>query len=1023
MSDAPDSAPDLSRAARRRYLTVLFSDLSDSTRLAAAMEAEDYAELLGRLRRAYQEVIPKHGGTIVRVQGDGLLAIFGYPDAREDDGRRATETALELHGMVRQFRFERPLPGRAPLGLHTGIHAGLVLLDEGDVERGRFELLGNPPNIAARLSAAAEKDEILVSEETLGAESHFFQTSERRSLGIKGSEEPIAVYGILGRAPTSTRFEARARRGLVPLVDRKTEMKALEATLQAAIAGTPACVALSAGPGLGKSRLADEFLGRAARQCQVHRGYCESYLNAEPLQPFLQILRSLCRLERGMSAVLAAEALGRTLRRIDPALERHRAELLRVLSLLTGEAAGEAARANPEHTVVALRDLFAALAASRAIVLFIDDWQWADDATRQVLGAIRALERCPLFVLIATRGIAAGEAGMSDAQVLELAPFNESEAAETVSALLPSQDPFVVAQIHRYSGGNPLFIEELCHSAAHDSAERRFGRAHGGAAWLNALIESRVSRLRPEQAELARTAAIIGNIVPAWLLEAMTGCGEQHPLVLGLAEQDFLFPGETPGWLRFKHGITRDVIYDSVGLHHRRAMHLRIAESLRRHGSGSEAEPFEALAYHYGAGAQHADALRYAELAGDKAMAAAALDRAQTQYRAALAALDMLEPSAANRQKRNLIVQRFGMACIFDPAKDQLDVLHRAVELATTHDDAAGIAGAEYWLGYINYGLGESRAAIHHCERALAAATRAGDDPLIAQILAALGQARAAACSYDQAIVLLDEAIGIRRRQRSGSRPAIGSAYSLACKASVLGDRGSFAEAHACFDEALEALRGGNKVVEGSVLCWRSAVCLWQGRWEDARQSATEAEQIAARVKSLYVYGMSRGLGAYASWIMDGAPQALRTIADATSWLEARDKRLFISLNYGWLADGLVASGRFAEARSHAARALRRARDYDRLGEAMACRALARAAAQGHGHRPPEHYLALAMNAARAKGARHEAAATQLCEAEIQLARGNRSAAAALLDQAEAAFTAMDMAWHLAQAARVRRAL
>jgi hypothetical protein len=168
---------------------------------------------------------------------------------------------------------------------------------------------------------------------------------------------------------------------------------------------------------------------------------------------------------------------------------------------------------------------------------------------------------------------------------------------------------------------------------------------------------------------------------------------------------------------------------------------------------------------------------------------------------------------------------------------------------------------------------------------------------------------------------------------------------------------------------------------------------------------------------------MSRGLGAYASWIMDGAPQALRTIADATSWLEARDKRLFISLNYGWLADGLVASGRFAEARSHAARALRRARDYDRLGEAMACRALARAAAQGHGHRPPEHYLALAMNAARAKGARHEAAATQLCEAEIQLARGNRSAAAALLDQAEAAFTAMDMAWHLAQAARVRRAL
>ena len=439
MSDA-----DLPRVARRRHLTVLFSDLSESTRLADAMEAEDYADLLGRLRRAYQEVIPKHGGTIVRVQGDGLLAIFGYPDAREDDGRRATETALELHAVVREFRFERPLPG-ARLSLHTGIHAGLVLLDEGDLVRGRFELLGNTPNVAARLSDAAEKDEILVSEATLGAETHFFQTGGRDTLEVKGAAEPIGVYRILGRAPATTRFEARARRGLVPLVDRKAEMRALEETMQAALAGKPAYVALSAGPGLGKTRLADEFLGRAARELQVHRGYCESYLNAEPLQPFLQMLRSLCRLERGMSAVLAAEALGRMLRQVDPALERHRGELLRALSLTGGPAPGEAAR--PENTVAALRDLFAALAASRALVLFIDDWQLADDATRQVLGAIRRLERCRLFVLIATRGIAAGDAEMSDARVLELAPFSESEAAETVSALLPSKDPFVVAEI------------------------------------------------------------------------------------------------------------------------------------------------------------------------------------------------------------------------------------------------------------------------------------------------------------------------------------------------------------------------------------------------------------------------------------------------------------------------------------------------------------------------------------------------------------------------------------------------
>src|SRR4029453_1998582 len=163
--------------SQRRYLAVLFSDLSDSARLAASMEAEDLSDLLGQLRRGYEDIIPRHGGIIVQIRGDGLLASFGYPEAHEDDGRRATEAALDLHEFVRRIPLDHSLRTLPPLSLHTGIHSGLVLLADGDDVHGRLDLLGNSVNVAARLADVAQHDEIIVSEETLGAESHFYETT------------------------------------------------------------------------------------------------------------------------------------------------------------------------------------------------------------------------------------------------------------------------------------------------------------------------------------------------------------------------------------------------------------------------------------------------------------------------------------------------------------------------------------------------------------------------------------------------------------------------------------------------------------------------------------------------------------------------------------------------------------------------------------------------------------------------------------------------------------------------------
>lgn len=1013
-------------SGRRRYLTILFSDLSDSTRLGELMQAEYYAAMLKALRGLCHEIISKHGGRIARIQGDGVLAIFGYPHTREDDGRRATEAALELHAAVSRIEVKGISASDGSLALHSGIHGGLVYLVDGDFERGRFEVLGEVPNTAARLSELAERDQIYVSEETLGPEAHFFATGERQLVTLKGRSLPLPLYRIIGRAPAQSRFQARSMRGLAPFIGRALEMRLLHDHLRAAIAGVPQCVAISGGPGLGKTRLIEELVREAtAAQCLVLRSYCESYLSAEPLQPFLQMLRAICGLIPGMPAAEAAAAAERSLARLGDVSDKARIELLHVMAL--APQGGESRRSTTAATIAALCSVFDALSKDRPLMLIVDDLQWADDASQQMLDAIRALRR-PLFVLMATRGISGEVLTAAPMTTIELAPLGLDDATPIIAHLLPGADPFIVAEIHRYAGGNPLFIEELCHSAAAKGDRRPLENRQGGAAWLNALIESRVARLPPAQAEILRAAAVIGNVFPAWLLERITGHGEDDPLVRALAEQDFLFPSEQAGTLRFKHGITRDVVYDAVGLHQREAMHLAVATALAERGAQAASEDmYEALAYHYAAAGVPAQAARYAELAGDKALAAMALDRARAQYSAALAALDRLEPLPGEIQLRwCAVAQKLGMACVFDPLGlvDGMAVFERGVALARQSGNLEAIARAEYWLGYICYAKGRAREATVHCEASLELSNRIGDQRLEAQVRATLGQVLTSACEYERALGLLDAAIDTKRKQsRPGSSVAVGSAYALACKGCLLGDRGLFAQAESCFQEALALLGGSPHQVGASVRGWIAAVYMWQGRWEEALGVANEGARIAEFVKSRQLLAMSRALAGYSSWMLTRRPEALQAVRDATQWIEVRNGAFLTSLNHGWLVDGAVDLGREDEARRHAARLFMRARQRDRIGEAMGCRALARAAAKSGDFKRAEHYLALALRSAEARGSPHERAVTQLCRAQIEAGRGHSAEARGSLDAACSAFETMDMRWHLQQARRVRAAL
>lgn len=996
MADLSSSSQQVSLAAEsRRHVTVLFTDLSDSTYLSGVMEAETYATMLDEVRSAFRAAVEARGGVANQYQGDGLQAIFGHAESTEHDGRHAVEAALEVHAVVRGLRRRYGSDGAGTLSVHSGLHAGQALLRPGDSVAGRIELFGPAPGIAKHLSDDAAADEILVSEETLGPATRLFDTGAPRAVLLKGRSEPLVVRSILSRRERRDRLEAQSQRGLIAFVGREVELARLEAVLDDVLPGRLRLAVVCAQPGLGKTRLAEELLHRAARRgFTVLRGGCDTELSAEPLQPFLHMLRAQLRITPDASATEMVQAIETGLAALDPALLTSQAELLQALSL--APRAGTAQRLPAERTICALHDVIVALGRRGPLALFIDDWQWADDATRQLLATIRrGGGELPLLLLVAQRPSLHDDLDLHTCERIDLPPFGEQEALATVADLLPAADPFVAGQIVRQGGGNPLFIEELCHFVARAGPTAALQPLRGGPAWLETLIASRVARLPPEQRRVIDAAAVIGTQVPSWLLERLTGCAPDHPCVTALAKQDLLFPAEEPGLLRFKHGITRDVVYGAIGLQARRNAHRQAATLLAAPGDADgEAQACEALAYHCSGADEYERAARCAALAGDKAMLASSIDRAKAQYRAALELLDRLPASDAQYQAWRSVVRKLGMASVFDPARADLQWFGRAAALAREHADGPGLAFACYWHGYVDYALGESRAAVEHAAAALVAAETAGDQRLVTQVHALEGQALAACGENAAAQALLDAALmRMLQTQRPGERPTLGLAFALACRASALGDRGRFDEAHLGFAHALEALPGPGHEVEGSVLCLRSNVYLWQGRWEEAATDAEAALRVAQRVRSLYLLAMSRALGAWADWLAarhtgDEARSllAVRSLGGATAWLIARDKRLFISLNHGRLAEALATVGEAGPARQHAAMALRRWRGRDPLGTAMALRAMARLAmAQGQ-RGLARRRLALAERVAQSRDSAHEQAANARCREELGLA-------------------------------------
>jgi class 3 adenylate cyclase/tetratricopeptide (TPR) repeat protein len=989
---------------RRGHVSVLCTDVSGYTALTETADPEDVDQLRRQIHDLAERVIGSHRGVITQFHGDGILSVFGLPEPTENDARSAVDAAIELHSVIRDARWATAFEVR----LHTGINAGLVFARRGDALRGAYELTGDAVITATRLCSAASRDEILVSSATLRGIEGFFVTETAGSLLLKGKSHSVPVCRVKGRSVPRTRFEARSRRGLTRFVGRERELRVLAGALTDAVRGQGSLIVVSGPAGIGKSRLLEEHRACVGTlDAQVLFGSCESYGAMAPLEPFIQGLRNWFGIQ---SSTSAENAIGVARARLEAAGEHaleHLPTLLQLLSLQPSTATSDAA--GGESTAErALASLIRALSAHTPVLLILDDWQWADDASKKLLDRIaRDATDQRMCVVLGMRATEVPVTPWRRVANLHLPGFDENECARVARALRPQDVDLGVARaVHRRSGGNPLFVEELCRSLPTDAlGGDQILEQRGVPTTLQGVIQSRVAALPAAHARALSVASIFGSEFSIELLSEVLGEGEASlgSALDGLSRGDLIYavqPGSTA--FRFKHGITRDVIYDSVRISERGQLHRAAVSAIeRRMESAGLPEQAETLAYHYRGCGDHERAASYAELAGNKALATAALDQARSQYEAALAALDKLEPTLALKRRWLGISSGCASAYVYGPDRSQLRILERAVSYAVELGERDAQAEAEYWLGWVHYALGDYAEAKAHYDRALELLSTAGSHRLLAQLWANVGQNLAAAGRYEDAFRFLARGIDSKRARGPYTREQPipqGFANALASRARAHADIGDFEAADRDLREAHDLVRNTEHPVEGSVLALNAMVDIYRGDWESCVESSVRSGRIFERIKSRYIYAASSFFEAHGRWMLTAKPEALEQMRNSIQWFERASVFFFMSFYYGCAAEVFVTAREPEAAISYAKRAIARAKLGDRLGETMAYRALARAhwlRSTPNGGSEVKRFLDKAFETADARGSRRDHTITRLLAAEIGMAGAEAQAARA----------------------------
>jgi class 3 adenylate cyclase len=560
--------------AERRQVSVMFFDLVASTALSTELDAEDYRDLIRAYQDACASVVARYDGFLAKLMGDGLLIYFGWPRAHEDDAERAISAGL---GILKAVQSMTAVKGRPP-AVRIGIATGRVVVGDivGEGASQEAAIVGEAPNLAARLQAIAEPDTIVIADATHALAGGLFECTGLGARALKGFDTPLAVWRVDAPRPIESRFEATRMRSLTPFIGREEEIAILERRWQRACLGEGQVVLLSGEAGIGKSRIVSAFRERVGAQSHTWLRYqCSPYYTNSALYPVVEQLSLAARIQSND----------------DPALKLAKLEAL--LALSRRPMAAVVPLIAPLLSIP-LGNGYAPVLVSPQLQNF-EDAHWIDPTSRELLDLLIA--RTPglaALVIISFRPqFAPPWTGEPQVTLVSLSRLEARTCAHLTTHVAGAAvlTPGVVAEIVMRADGVPLFVEEITKAVLETvTKEARVADARSRIAIpasIEASLMARLDHLGPVK-EVAQIAAVIGRSFAREPLAAAVALDEAslEAALDRLVSAGLIYQRTAAGGIayEFKHALVRDAAYQSLLKSRRQQLHARIR---RRPGDGA----------------------------------------------------------------------------------------------------------------------------------------------------------------------------------------------------------------------------------------------------------------------------------------------------------------------------------------------------------------------------------------------------------------------------------------------------
>jgi class 3 adenylate cyclase/predicted ATPase len=668
--------PRASAAAERRQLTVMFCDMVGSTALAERIDPEDMRDIITAYRESCARVVERYDGFVAHYSGDGIMVYFGYPNAHEDDAERAVRTGLEIiQTLANESNNAFELLGEAP-AVRIGIATGLVVVGDvvGESTQEHDSAVGETPNLVSRIQALAPPNGVLIADTTHSLLRAKFEYEGLGSHLLRGVSAPVRVWRVVRSGRVETRFAGTVDAKLTPLVNREEEIALLLMRWHQARERDGQAVLLSGEPGIGKSRILQEFRERIVNEPHVQLSFqCSPYSTSTPFYPFVTHLKASFGHDGADSSELSLGRLEQSLASM-PDLSELALPLFAALLSISNPYGplNLSPQRQKDETVTALVGYFLSLARERPAAMIFEDAHWIDPTSREVLDLlVDRLQDMPVFMAITCRPeFQPSWTAQSHITALTLNRLSRHSRATLVEHVagtrrLPDE---IVEEIVVKTDGVPLFVEELTKAVLESQllGKRDAKHAYSGSlrqlaipATLTDSLMARLDRLATFK-KIAQIGATIGREFSFELLRAVTQApADELDIALSRLEEAglILHRGQFPrGVYAFRHALMQDAAYSSLLHSERRKLHARIAEVLAEmNPERADREP-QLFAHHLTEAGQGRSAVTFWLKAGKLAANGGANLEAIDHFRCGLEVLEG-KPGIAGRDEMELALR------------------------------------------------------------------------------------------------------------------------------------------------------------------------------------------------------------------------------------------------------------------------------------------------------------------------------------------------------------------------------